>query len=128
MAETAPRDLFDTVNGARAREGMHRLKWSEDLAAVARSHARKMAARKRLSHSGFQGRFAELSQRGVVGRLTENVAMGKGHANPALTTLSGWIDSPGHRRNLYDETVTLTGIGFAMADDGAFYYVQLYGR
>ncbi len=125
---TASRQLFDQANDARASKGLQVLSWSDDLAALAQAHAEKMAARNRLSHDGFQRRFDELRQRGVVTRLTENVAMSKGYADPASTTIRGWIDSRGHRRNLYDRDVAITGVGFAISADGKFYYAQLYGR
>ena len=125
---TASRELFARANDARASKDLHGLNWNENLAALAQDHARKMAAKEHLSHDGFQRRFDALRQSVPVSRLTENVAMGQGHANPAATTVQMWIESAGHRRNLYDRNVTITGVGFAISDRGRFYYAQLYGR
>ena len=127
-SETASRELFARANDARANKKLPGLSWNENLAALAQDHARKMAAKERLSHDGFQRRFDALRQSVPVSRLTENVAMGKGYANPAATTVQMWIDSPGHRRNLYDRNVAITGVGFAISESGKFYYAQLYGR
>lgn len=60
-------------------------------------------------------------------RLTENVAYGLGHDNPARITVKGWNGSADHRRNLLDERANMTGVGFAITLDGYFYAVQLYG-
>lgn len=126
--EIGAQELFEQANEAREKKGLGRLRWNAELAVLAQDHAQKMAASERMSHNGFQQRFDRLLQRGVVTRLTENVAMCQGYSNPVSTTIRGWIDSPGHRRNLYDGDVVVTGVGFAQSDQGAMFYAQLYGR
>lgn len=40
-------------------------------------------------------------------------------------TVQGWLNSPGHRRNLLNPTVTREGIGVFLADDGQVYITQV---
>ena len=45
--------------------------------------------------------------------------------------IDGWLNSPGHRRNLLDERSAgyrYTGIGVARDVDGAVYIAQVYLR
>ena len=122
------KELFEQANRLRVSKGMAALLWSDELAEVARSHAQTMAQQRRISHAGFDGRSAQVRARGIVTRLTENVAYGMGHDAPAFTTVEGWNSSAGHRRNLLDERDSLTGVGCALTADGFFYFTQLYGR
>ena len=127
-AEELSRELFDQANRLRVSKGLLALQWSDELAGVARSHAQAMADARRMSHDGFDERSQQLRERGVIGRVTENVAYGLGHAAPASITVDGWNESAGHRRNLLDERVSLSGVGCALTSDGYFYFAQLYGR
>ncbi len=122
------RQLFEQTNRLRVSKGMDALRWSNELAEVALCHAQTMAQKGRIGHVGLVGRSEQLRERGVVSRLTENVAYGMGHDAPVLVTVEGWNKSLEHRRNLLDERVTLTGVGCALTADGFFYFVQLYGR
>jgi len=127
-AEELSRELFEQTNRVRVSKQLPALQWSDELAGVAQSHAQTIANRKRISHDGFDGRSRQLRERGVISRVTENVAYGTGHAAPASITVDGWIESAGHRRNLLDEHATLTGVGCALTSDGYFYFAQLYGQ
>ena len=40
-------------------------------------------------------------------------------------TVQGWMDSPGHRRNLLNPNVSREGLGVYIAADGAIYITQL---
>jgi len=44
----------------------------------------------------------------------------------AASTVSGWLGSDGHRRNLLHATYASAGIGIALAEDGRIYITQLY--
>lgn len=123
------RDLYERVNHYRAWKGLGTLEWSGELAGRAQIHAESMSASRKLSHDGLAARAADLRRRGVVRRVTENVAYGGGVIeDPALMTLEDWINSERHRQNLLAAEDTVTGVGFSMTADGYFYVVQLYGR
>ena len=40
----------------------------------------------------------------------------------------GWIDSPGHRRNMLARSVVDTGVAVARGPGGTYYAVQMFGR
>ena len=54
--------------------------------------------------------------------LNENLFMSSRNA-PVTQTIEAWKKSPGHRRNLLQENITLIGLGTATSDQGGFYAV-----
>jgi len=56
----------------------------------------------------------------------ENLAMfgGTPEAQLAEKAVTGWMNSPGHRRNLLDPTFTHIGIGVAKGSNGDYYITQ----
>jgi uncharacterized protein YkwD len=76
-----------------------------------------------LGHSGFQERSAKVTQ--ALG-TAENVAYCAGVSDPVRTMMEGWIESPGHRRNLLGD---FNAIGIAFANRGELWYgTQFFGK
>jgi Cysteine-rich secretory protein family len=104
--------LFESANQARAAQGLAALKWSATVAAAARQHALRMAARNMLSHQlpGEPGMADRASQAGArFSALAENVAEGPS----ARSIHEQWMNSPPHRANLLDAQLDTVGIGVA---------------
>jgi uncharacterized protein YkwD len=64
--------------------------------------------------------------------VSENIAWEQAPGSPTAEELAGrlvqgWLDSPGHRRNLLDPDVYDLGVGAARAEDGKWYGVQVFG-
>jgi len=57
---------------------------------------------------------------------THEIREAKSLEEIALTTLAGWLDSDGHRRNLLSSAYVATGIGIAVAENGRIYLTQLF--
>ena len=96
---------------------------SAALCAIGAGHSRDMAeGRVAFGHDGFRTRMARMP--GSVRAAAENVAMNHGSGDVAKTAVRGWIDSPGHRRNLLG-TYTECGIG-VHEHHGRFYLTQLF--
>ncbi|KAL0487863.1 hypothetical protein AKO1_000074 [Acrasis kona] len=57
----------------------------------------------------------------------ENVAWNKGSFNIAKTAVDGWINSPGHRKNMLDDH-DLCGISIHVNVKGEFYFTQLFAK
>lgn len=95
--------LRDLVNRYREAHGAHALALAEPLSALARDHAARMARDGRLSHDGFQERFAKARAQHCV----ENVAA----SGTPQATFDAWRDSPTHAHNLLDAHVSRMGIG-----------------
>ena len=108
MAEAIDRDhdadrLSQLINGYRAQHGRKSLVLDDSLSALAREHAVAMAKDGRLSHDGFQQRFARARSPHCV----ENVAA----SGTVQATFDAWRGSPVHDHNLLDPDVSRMGIG-----------------
>ena len=139
---TAPPDasrVLELVNEARARprrcggerhEAVPPLARSAELDRVALAHARDMAARKSMSHTGSDGSTPgeRATREGYRWRtIGENVAYGQPTAERVV---AGWLDSPHHCENIMDPDFTDMGIGVAEAARGEAgpYWAQVFGR
>jgi uncharacterized protein YkwD len=125
------RRVFELTNAERRRHHLQGLRWNDDLAGEARRHSvRMMQARffshedpergplpRRLARSGFYFRGA-----------AENLNYSRGYQDPAAAAVQGWMESPGHRKNLLDPDYTQIGIGVARAQDGTWYVTQIFLR
>jgi len=58
----------------------------------------------------------------------ENVALNKGYSSTivAQVAVNGWINSPGHRRNLLTRNCSWCGIGVYQSSGGTWYLTQLF--
>ncbi len=76
-------------------------------------------------HQGFNERVKQypFSVRGAA----ENVAMSQGMRDVAKVAVDGWIQSPGHRKNLLAPSMEYCGIGVYKNSQGAWYLTQLFG-
>lgn len=117
-------------NAARAGVGKPALKPDAALMKIARGHAVMMARLRKMAHAlAGKGPGGRAKAAGYKFRaLAENVAFG--YPSPAAA-VRGWLQSPGHRQNLLDETgkgYVEIGVGVARASDGQIYYCQVFGR
>jgi uncharacterized protein YkwD len=132
------RRVLDLVNEARAgprRCGRKRfdavspLVFSDPLQRAALEHARDMAGRGTLSHTGGDGStHAERATRAgyrwrVVG---ENIAAGQPTPEQVV---AGWLKSAAHCANLMDPEFSEMGVAYAAApwDARGIFWVQLFG-
>ena len=120
------RQLFEALNRERAAQGLSTLQWDDVLFKAARSHALRMADLNMLQHQlpnepNLEGRLAEAGAHFSV--IAENIAFG---ANPQ-TIHRGWMNSPGHRKNILDPRLTSVGIA-AVHGPGGLFAVQDFSR
>jgi uncharacterized protein YkwD len=123
------RRILRDVNRIRDRHGLAPLSWRKNLAAVARAHSEVMASAGFMGHVDPQGRRVgdRLREAGLAyRRVGENVASNKGLAAPARVAVEGWMNSPGHRRQILDPGFELTGVGIAVGDAGTYYFTQVF--
>jgi len=100
---------------------------SGKLTSAAAAHSADQASHNTMSHTGSNG--SSMSQRisatGFAWRaLGENVAMGYANANSVMT---GWMNSPGHRKNILTPGFTMIGVALAAAADGSLYWTMDLG-
>lgn len=105
------------------------LAWSGALEQAASKHARDMAARREMSHTGGDGsrmrdRVARESY--AWSALGENVSAGYA---TVVAGLAGWMNSPGHCRNMMSPSFREVGVGAASApgDTYGWYRAMVLG-
>ena len=118
------RDMLQRINGYRAAgatcgsrrfESAAPVVWNVLLEQAAQKHAKDMAARRAMSHTGGDG--SSMSDRVAReayawGALGENVSAGYGSVPDAL---AGWMRSPGHCANMMSPNFREVGVGGANA-------------
>lgn len=119
-------DIFRLVNEHRVAMGLPALIFNATAAEQALQHSSRMSMGEvAFGHDGFDDRMAVISQsEGHLRSTAENVA--SGHMS-AAEVVEGWLNSPGHRRNI-EGNFTHTGIGLAKASDGHIYFTQIFYR
>jgi Cysteine-rich secretory protein family len=118
--------LFDSANRERAAQSLPALHWDEALAKAARKHANRMAFYNLVQHqlSGEPDLQARLTEAGArFGAIAENIAV----ASNARIIHSGWMDSPGHRRNILNPDLSAIGIA-AVRGSGGLFAVQDFSQ
>jgi hypothetical protein len=113
------RQLFEALNRERAAHSLPVLRWDDALFKAARLHALRMANLNQLEHQlpnepNLEERLAAAGARFSV--IAENIAFGP---NPN-TIHSGWMNSPGHRKNILDTRLNSVGIAVVHGTGGLF--------
>jgi uncharacterized protein YkwD len=117
------------VNQARRGEGLAALEPDSELAALARDHSCAMARDGFFDHKAPDGetmgdRIRKAGRR--YASVAENIARIES-PDPAARAVAGWLESPGHRRNILTPGFTHSGVG-ACRSGRAVYFTQLFLR
>ncbi len=132
----ASKSIVETTNAFRKAEGVPALGVDRALERAAQRFARFMARTGRYGHGADGHTPAEraTAQGYAYCIVEENLAMvyrSEGYESPealAAGMIDGWKESPGHRRNMLEPAVTQTGVAVALAADGRYFGVQMFGR
>ena len=127
--EALEMQCFNEVNRIRVARGLVPLAFNESLLRVARDYSRRMAEENFFSHNDPDGhtvreRVTEANIRWRV--LGENLSYSNGYVNPVAVSMSGWMNSPPHRRNLLDQAWRQTAIGAWIGDNGTVYFTEIF--
>ncbi|MFD3548769.1 CAP domain-containing protein [Streptomyces sp. NPDC058655] len=120
----AQAEVLALVNQERAAAGCPALTVNAKLTKAAQDHSADMAAHGNMSHTGSDGSDpgARITRAGYQWRTYgENVAYGYGSA---AKVMEGWMNSPGHKRNILDCSYKEIGIGLAQPGQ---YWTQNFG-
>jgi uncharacterized protein YkwD len=115
------------VCGETPRGAVPPLTINELLNVAAQGHAEDMARRDYFDHDTPEGVTAtdRMRQAGYQGSVTgENIAYGQ---RDAESVVRGWMNSPGHCRNIMSSSYTEIGIGAFRDGGGRIYWVQNFG-
>jgi hypothetical protein len=132
------RRIVELVNRARAQArrcgnedfaAAPPLRWSAALERAAGGHARDMAERGAMSHTGRDGSTPpqRTTRAGYAWSATgENIAAGQ---RDAESVVKSWLTSPGHCANLMNADYTEVGVAFATnpASEAGVYWAQVFG-
>lgn len=117
------RHLLDLINVERRAAGLSDLAWDEELAGIARLHARDMQSSGVASHQSLRdgSSYPERLDRTSLPVLgfSENVAL----AGDLLRAHLWLMESPAHRENLLDPDRTHVGLGVEETADGLAVFV-----
>ena len=144
--------IHERINDERRTHGLPSLAWDDGLAAIARGHSRDMAVRGYFDHyspdgGGFSLRYrkagyvCEQRYGRTVFQGAENIALN--HLYNAIrtvngtrfydwndeevlarTTVQGWMDSTGHRKNILAPAYRHEGVGIFITETGDVYITQ----
>ncbi len=122
--------IHQQINQVRQQDGLTGLKTNDRLAAVARRYSQQMAEQNFFSHTGSDG--TTLVDRVRAGRISyyavgENLFKGTNIAQPAPVAVDGWLNSPGHRKNILRPAFSETGVG-VWKKNNTYYITQLFLR
>ncbi|MFF2406268.1 CAP domain-containing protein [Streptomyces sp. NPDC058092] len=123
-ASVAAARVLTLVNRARAEAGCSPLARNAKLTKAARAHSADMASHRNMSHTSSDGSAAgdRITGSGYGWRTYgENVA--RGYTTPE-DVVAGWMNSPGHRRNILDCSFKEIGVGVAQPGN---YWTQDFG-
>ncbi|MGC0416770.1 CAP domain-containing protein [Embleya sp. AB8] len=126
-APSAPEDrVLAAVNDERASAGCAPVRSDPKLIALARAHSADMAARDYFDHNTPDGLtpWDRAAQAGVNYLGAENIARGQKSAD---SVMRAWMNSPGHRRNILDCSLTKLGVGIQDGGNGPW-WTQEFGR
>lgn len=120
--------VIKLVNDERTQRGLAPLKANPDVSGVAREKSRDMRDRNYFSHTSptYGSPFEMLRQFGISFRSAgENIAAGQ---RTAKDVVQGWMNSPGHRKNILNSNYTQIGVGYAEGGRMRHYWTQMFIR
>ena len=147
------KNIHDLINGERRKHGLSPLAWNDTLSSIARKHSQDMAVRKYFSHDTPEGhdfsyRYSQAGYSCAVhgqgniyytgaenifqNNLYDRVVFMDGVAHYewntvgkiAESTVEGWMNSRGHRKNILTPYWKSEGIGVAISPDDKVYITQ----
>ena len=120
------KECLKLTNEFRAKYNLYPLEWDDSIWAIALTHSKNMAEGVvPFSHEGFNERVNQFNF--TYYKACENVYMCQGYSQYSIAenAVKGWINSPGHKKNLLSDT-THCAIAVYKNNYGEFYLTQLF--
>lgn len=121
-------EVIRLVNNERERMGISPLRENSDLSRVARIKSEDFINNNYFTHnSPIYGTPFEMLNNFKIPftAAAENIASGQKTPTEVMQT---WMNSPGHRSNILNETFNQIGVGVARDNSGTLYWTQLFIR
>ncbi len=122
--------VLQQINAIRAKQGLGQLRSNEKLTQVARNYSRRMAEQNFFSHTSPAGdtMVQRVRSAGIFYvTIGENLFTCTNIPQPVPASVKGWMNSPGHRKNILRPEYQETGIGVWRRGD-TYYFTQLFLR
>lgn len=139
--------VYRETNKIRRNHGLRELTWDPLLADIARQHSIDMIGTKLYSHTNIKGesptdraekrgydtvkRVGQVYQVGIgenIGIMPTGEVMGHGYISTnqdvAEAMVQGWMDSLGHRANIFNPSYEFIGVGVAYDGERDYYLTQ----
>jgi len=119
-------EVIRLVNVERAKYGLPALKANWQLSRVARYKSQDMVDKGYFSHTSptYGSPFKMMEAFGIkFSAAGENIAMGM--RTPA-EVMNAWMNSPGHRNNILNNSFNEIGVGLAKDSKGRQYWTQMF--
>jgi len=114
--------IFAYTNEERKERGLSALDYREDVAKAAREHSGDMAEKGEIYHGDIQSRYScprgfgeNTAWKDTVITTNEELARG---------IVTGWMNSPGHRKNILRERYGSIGVGVYKTREDVVYATQ----
>lgn len=110
-------EVFELTNAEREKNGLEPLQIDTEVSKVARDKSQDMLDNQYFAHDSptYGSPFAMMSAYGVDYRTAgENIAKGQQSAEEVV---NAWMDSPGHRENILNDSFTHIGVGYVEQDN-----------
>jgi uncharacterized protein YkwD len=101
--------MYQETNSTRAANGLPALKILTTCVRMAQDHAYDMYTRGYFAHDSPTETFAQRAARYGLGAVGENIA---GYSSDVPSTMNQWMNSPGHRANILNNSWASMGVGF----------------
>ena len=119
---------LELTNQFRAKNKLAPLKWDDSIWKISLTHSKNMGDGKvPFGHKGFNERIKQFPFHFSL--ACENVFMCQGYSEYSIAenAVNGWINSPGHRKNLLSNT-NFCAIATYRTSFGAYYLTQMFAR
>ena len=119
---------LELTNQFRAKNHLPPLKWDDSIWKISLTHSKNMGDGKvPFGHKGFNERIKQFPFHYTL--ACENVFMCQGYSEYSIAenAVNGWINSPGHRKNLLSNTNSCAIATYRTAS-GAYYLTQMFAR
>ena len=119
---------LELTNQFRAKNKLAPLKWDDSIWKISLTHSKNMGDGKvPFGHKGFSERIKQFPFHFSL--ACENVFMCQGYSEYSIAenAVNGWINSPGHRKNLLSNT-NFCAIATYRNSSGAYYLTQMFAR
>lgn len=118
--------IVSYVNAKRHSVRKSTLARNVRLDSLARALAARLANEGRLTHTGFQSRFAQAHAETGATQFAENAHSVPPGGDPARRLVEEWLASRIHRNNILNGSWNLTGVGTATDTSGQIWAVQVF--